>query len=153
MPVTLKINTFQVKCHLLDTTNHGLPVIVKGWLEKKKLYQKSQKSKLSIDWDKYSTAATVSRKACRHAYNEFIKNCLYENNNSNAKRLYSYIKNKQVDNFGVGPLKNNGKVYTEGKDKTRILNSQFASVFLTDKGGIPLIQTQYAKQFNKQNRY
>ena len=102
-------------------------------VRKKKLYQKSQKSKLIIDWNKYSTAATVSRKACHHAYNEFIKNCLYENNNSNAKRLYSYIKNKQVDNFGVEPLKDNGKVYTEGKDKTRILNSQFASVFSTDK--------------------
>ena len=49
-----------------------------------------------------------------------------------------------MDNFGVGPLKDNGKVYTEGKDKTRILNSQFVSVFSTDKGDIPLIQTQYA---------
>ena len=112
--------------------------------KKKKLYQKARKSKLSIDWDKYRSAATVSRKACRHAYNEVIKNCLYENNNSNPKHLYSYIKNKQVDNFGVGPLKDNGKVYTEGKDKARILNTQFASVFSTDKGDIPLIQTQYA---------
>ena len=107
--------------------------------KKKNLYQKAKKSKLSIDWDKYRSAATVSRKACHHAYNEFIKNCLYENNNSNPKRLYSYIKNKQVDNFGVGPLKDNGKVYTEGKDKARILNTQFASVFSTDKGDIPLI--------------
>ena len=112
--------------------------------KKKTLPISKKKSKLSIDWDKYRSAATVSRKACRHAYNEFIKNCLYENNNSNPKRLYSYIKNKQVDNFGVGPLKDNGKVYTEGKDKARILNTQFANVFSTDKGDIPLIQTQYA---------
>ena len=113
--------------------------------KKNNFYQKAKKSKLSIDWDKYRSAATVFRKACHHANNEFIKNCLYENNNSNPQRLYSYIKNKQVDNnFGVAPLKGNGKVYTEGKDKARILNTQFASVFSTDKGDIPLIQTQYA---------
>ena len=86
-------------------------------MKEKKLYQKAKKSKLSTDWDKYRSPATVSRKACHHAYNEFIKNWLYENNNSNPKRLYLYIKNKKVDNFGVGPLKDNGKVYTEGKVK------------------------------------
>ena len=132
---------FQAKCLPLDSTNHGVPVIVKSWFERKKSFtKKKKKSKLSIDWDKYRSAAAVSRKA----YNEFIKNCLYENNNSNPKRLYSNIKCKQVDNFGVAPLKGNGKVYTEGKDKARILNTQFASVFSTDKGDIPLIQTQYA---------
>ena len=120
--------------------------------KKKKLYQKAKKSKLSIDWDKYRSAATVSRKACHHAYNEVIKNCLYENNNSNPKRLYSYIKNKQVDNFGVGPLKDNGKVYTEGKDKARILNTQFASVFSTDKGDTTNSNT-LCQQFIKQYRY
>ena len=112
--------------------------------KKKKLYQKARKSKLSIDWDKYRSAATVSRKACHHTYTEFIKNCLYENNNSNPKHLYAYIKNKQVNNFGVGPLKDNGKVNTEGKDKARILNSQFVRVFSTGKGDILLIQRQYA---------
>ena len=30
------------------------------------------------------------------------------------------MKNKQVDNFGVGPLKDNDKVYTEGKGKAGI---------------------------------
>ena len=88
---------FQAKCHLLDTANHGLPVIVKNWLEKKKHYQRRKKSKLSIDWDKYRFAATESRKSCRHANNEFIKNFIYEKNNSNPKRLYSYIKtNKSI---------------------------------------------------------
>ena len=112
--------------------------------KKKKLYKKQKKSKLSIGWDKYRSAATVFRKACHHAYNEFMKNCFCENNNSKPKRLYSNIKNKQVDNFVVGPLKDNGKVYIEGEDKARILNSHFASVFSTDKGEIPLIQKQYA---------
>ena len=45
---------FQAKCHLLDTANHGLPVIIKSWLEKKRFTKKQKKKKkLSIDWDKY----------------------------------------------------------------------------------------------------
>ena len=40
---TLKINMFQAKCHLLDTANHGLPVTVKSWLERKKALPKSKK--------------------------------------------------------------------------------------------------------------
>ena len=109
---------FQAKCHLLDTVNHGLPVIVKSWLERKKTFAKKQKkkSKFSIDWDEYRSSATAFRKVCRHVYNEFLKTCLYENNSSNPKQLYSYIKNKQVDNFGVRLLKDNVKIYIEGKD-------------------------------------
>ena len=112
---------------------------------KKKKKAKSKKSKFSIGWDKYRSAATESRKVCCHAYNEFIRNCLYENNNSSPKHLYSYIRNKQVDNVGVGPLRENGKVYIDGKNKARISNSQFESAFSIDKGDIPLIQTQFAK--------
>ena len=81
--------------------------------KRKKLYQKA----------KYRSVATKPRKACHHAYTEFIYNCLYENNNSNPKHLHSTIKNKQVDNVDVGPLKDNEKVYIDGKDKARILIS------------------------------
>ena len=105
---------FQAKCLPLDSTNHGVPVIVKSWFERKKSFtKKKKKSKLSIDWDKYRSAAAVSRKA----YNEFIKNCLYENNNSNPKCLNSYIKNKQVDNFDVGPFKAMAKFTLKAKIK------------------------------------
>ena len=129
-----------VRYSLLWSTSHCKKLVRK----KKKLYQKAKKSKLRIGWNKYRSAATESRKTCRHAYNVFIKNCLYENNNSNPKRLYSCIKNKQVDNFGEGPLKDNDKVCIEDKDKARISNSQFPSVFSTDNRDIPLIETQYA---------
>ena len=85
--------------------------------KKKNLCQKAKKkSKFSIDWDEYRSPATAFRKVCRHVYNEFLKTCLYENNSSNPKQLYSYIKNKQVDNFGVRLLKDNVKIYIEGKD-------------------------------------
>ena len=52
-------------------------------------------------------------------------------------------KHKQVDIVVVGPFKDNGKVYINGKDQAKILNSQFTNVFSIYKGDIPLIQTQY----------
>ena len=54
------------------------------------------------------------------------------------------MNSRHVNNVVVGPLKDNGKVYTDGKGKARILNSQFSRVFSTEKGNIPLIQTRYA---------
>ena len=36
---------FQTKCHLSDKANHGLPVNVKSWLERKKSFTKKQKKK------------------------------------------------------------------------------------------------------------
>ena len=70
---------------------------------------------------------------------------LLKNNNSNSKRLFSYIKSKQIDNIGVAPLKDNGLVYINGHDKARILNSQFVNVFSIDKGDIPQIHAKYAE--------
>ena len=51
------------------------------------------------------------------------KNFIKKHNQSNPKRLYPYIKNKQVDNVGVGPLKENDQVYIDGKDSAKFLNS------------------------------
>ena len=69
-----------------------------------------------------------------------------ENNDTNSKRLYSFIKTKQTDNIGVAPLKSNGAVYIDSKEKARILNLQFANVFSVDRGDIPSIKTQYAEK-------
>ena len=45
LSVTLKINMFEARGHLLDTPNLSLSVIVKNWLERKKSFTKKQKEK------------------------------------------------------------------------------------------------------------
>ena len=45
LSVTLKINMFEARGHLLDTPNLSLSVIVKNWLERKKALPKSKKKK------------------------------------------------------------------------------------------------------------
>lgn len=110
---------------------------------KKKLYQKVRKGKLGIDCAEYRNAVIQSRKTWWHAYNTFVRNYLNENSNFKSKCFYSYIKSKQIDTIGVSPLKSNGSVYIDSKDKARILSSLFVSVFSVGKGEIPTIHAKY----------
>ena len=49
--------------------------------------------------------------------------------NNNSKPFWKYIKAQKNDNVGVSPLKSQGKLHSEGKDKAEILINQFSSVF------------------------
>ena len=47
----------------------------------------------------------------------------------NIKKLFQYLKNSRTDQQGIPPLKQNGNLHTETKEKANILNQQFQSVF------------------------
>ena len=47
----------------------------------------------------------------------------------NIKKLFQYLKNSRTDQLRIPPLKQNGNLHTENKEKTNILNQQFQSVF------------------------
>ena len=48
---------------------------------------------------------------------------------ADSKKLFQYLKNSRTDQQGIPPLKQNGNLHTETKDKANILNQQFKSVF------------------------
>ena len=48
---------------------------------------------------------------------------------ADSKKLFQYLKNSRTDQQGIPPLKQNGNLHTETKDKANILNQQFQSVF------------------------
>ena len=52
-----------------------------------------------------------------------------DENPGKQKRFWSYIKSLRKDTSGVSPLKENGKMHADPKDKADILNRQCASVF------------------------
>ena len=54
--------------------------------------------------------------------------------------MWSYIKNKKVDYCGVAPLRYNGTIYIDSKDKASILNNYFTSVFTMEDGSIPTME-------------
>ena len=47
----------------------------------------------------------------------------------NIKKLFQYLKSSRTDQQGIPPLKQNGNLHTETKEKANILNQQFQSVF------------------------
>ena len=47
----------------------------------------------------------------------------------NIKKLFQVNKNSQTDQQGIPPLKQNGNLLTETKEKANILNQQYQSVF------------------------
>ena len=51
-----------------------------------------------------------------------------EENPGNQKRFWSYIKSLRKDTSGESPLKENGKMHADPKDKAAILNRQYESV-------------------------
>ena len=63
----------------------------------------------------------------------------------NPKRFWSFIKKLRKDSNGTQPLKVDGNVITDSKEKANIFNSHFESVFtnepdkvLPDKGPNPI---------------
>ena len=54
------------------------------------------------------------------------------NNQSKPKKLFSFIKSLRTDNSGVAPLKKEGQLVADTKQKANILNEQFKSVFTTE---------------------
>ena len=54
------------------------------------------------------------------------------------KRFWSFIKSLRKDSSGIAPLKENGRLHAEPKDKADILNRQYESTWTKeDKSSIP----------------
>ena len=56
---------------------------------------------------------------------------------NNSKSFWKYIKIRKQDNIGVAPLKKNGSLVCDSKEKAEILLDQFQSVFTRDGGSAP----------------
>ncbi|KAL8560291.1 hypothetical protein ACOMHN_006037 [Nucella lapillus] len=46
-----------------------------------------------------------------------------------TKRLWTYLKHKRTSSSGIPPLKENGRLVTDAKDKAELLNQQFFKAF------------------------
>ena len=61
---------------------------------------------------------------------------------SNSKKLYSFVKDKKCDSSGVAPLKKDGIPHSDASTKSEILNGQFSSAFtIEDTSSFPDLGT------------
>ena len=110
--------------HHLPWMNKDLKKMIK---KKAKLHRKA---KVSKEWTKFIEYQKICKQAFRRAQWDYVNNTIDEGlANNNSKPFWRYIKSQKNDNVGVAPLKSQGKLHSEGKDKAEILINQFSSVF------------------------
>ena len=90
-----------------------------------------KKAKATSSWHRYNVLKKKAQKVCRQAYNKYIEDLLSNDAGCN-KRLGALVKTMRCDHLGVAPLKEGNILHCDPKQKARILNKQFSSVFTSD---------------------
>ena len=103
--------------------------------QKKRAYNKARSSKKHRDIERYKRLKVAARLACKRAHNNYIKDIVSPDSQTNPKKFWSFIKSKRNDNSGVSPLKDpsSGITYSDSGKKADILNNKFSSVFNKDE--------------------
>ena len=104
---------------------------------KKRVYNRAKGTNRLEDWQKFKLLTCKSRKACKIAYNNYVEKCVNPGENSNPKKLFTFIKSRKCENDGVAPLRDKGQIHIDDTEKANILNSQFSSVFSKPNGLTP----------------
>lgn len=86
---------------------------------------------------KYKQLKKEVQKNLRQDYWNYIEKTINptengQENNKVSKKFWTYIKNNKTDKSDVAPLKDNGLLHSDPKQKAQILNKQFHSVFNQD---------------------
>ena len=91
-----------------------------------KLYKTMKKSGSKQHRDKYKQIKHQVQKQLRQSYWKYIENLVTPNEDestlNNMKRFWSYIKSKKTDYNSITSLKQDGKLITDTKQKTSVLN-------------------------------
>ena len=99
------------------------------------LFKKSKSRPTNNRKEKLKTLKKAINKASKQAYWKYTETILTEseeNQNSNNKKLWTFVKHKKTDSIEIAPLKKNGILKDEPREKAEVLNKQFSSVFTTD---------------------
>ena len=100
------------------------------------LYKKIQSKPSDSRKEELKALKKCIKKATKQAYWNYTETIISENapdnNRSNNKKLWTFIKHRKTDLIDVAPLKDNGILKDSPQDKAEILNKQFSSVFSID---------------------
>ena len=141
-PVEVIWETFKSICSeclsLIPSTNSSKNHFKAPWItayikhlsnRKKRAYNKACTTGLASDWSAYHSLKTPSKKECHKAHNCFLQQLTNPDYDTNHKRLWSYIKSKRQENFGIPTLKDSNRTYTSYESRANILNNYFSTVF------------------------
>jgi hypothetical protein len=103
--------------------------IMRAIRKKQRIYNKAKKSNKEKDWEKFRSIRKYIKKQLVKSYWDYINKILDPTTDRNSKKLWSYLKSKKQDNFGIATLKEDGKTLITSKEKATGINNYFQSVF------------------------
>ena len=101
---------------------------------KQRLYNIAKQTQNRADWDMYKQCKKDTTSAIRKAHNEYVEQKLIDQlirglEEGSTKPFWRYVKSLRRDNSEISPLKQDGKLHNDPKDKAEIINNQFKNVF------------------------
>ena len=98
--------------------------------KKARKYKKAKRSGREDHWEQYKEFQNVVQAKLTEGrwdyINRFLQNGL---ETGNKKPFWKYLRVQKQEDFGISALKSNGKMFTDRKSISEILNTQFKSVF------------------------
>ena len=99
------------------------------------MYKRKKKSNHQDDINKFKKVKQLVQGKMRQAYWNYIEEVISvehvpeQNNRTNTKKFWTYIKHRKKDNSTIPGLKVKGCLFTDPKQTADIRNRQFQSVF------------------------
>ena len=100
-------------------------------------YKRKKKSGNKADKNKYKKLKHETQRQLRKAYWQYVEGIVTPEvddragNGNCMKQFWTYIKHKRSDSNTIPPLKTDGILHPDSKDKANILNKQFQMTFST----------------------
>ena len=94
-----------------------------------RLYRKTKSLQTEKAWNDYRILRNKITNCIRNAHTKYQTSLFNENEKTNHKNFWKYIKNIRTDQHGISPLNENGNTINSSKGKATVLNNKFQSVF------------------------
>ena len=98
--------------------------------KKDRKYKKAKRSGREDHWEQYKEFQKVVQAKLTEGRWDYINRFLQIGlETGNKKTFWKYLRVQKQEDFGISALKSNGKMFTDRKSISAILNTQFKSVF------------------------
>ena len=113
--------------------------LIRMQIRRNKSHKKAKQTGLNKHWEQFRELRRQTTKALATSYKSYVNNQIGDILKTNPKRFWSFIKSNKRENIGIPTLRVNDKPLTNDRDKADALNSQFTSVFTSERYHIPVI--------------
>ena len=119
--------------HKMTSSRYNLPwfnrQLRREVRRKQRLYNKAKKSRNQTHWQQFRAARKRLHQNLKSAKHTYVSGYLKEAIEHNPKRFWTYVKQLKRDDPGISDFEIDGKIISDAKTKSEILNNQFTSTF------------------------